>query len=226
MICAYDKLYLEKAQIALGWMFDFAVHELKYDIQEFYDMFIVSGIAAKFAKGDVTTLVGRSGVELAYEVVDAATHLSLLIEPHFTVNRSPEYWTGWVLAYYQWYTALDFTEINKSIPVKKIVDMYDVYHEMDIMQFVDRMNELYRQANPDTNLKRIRMERGFSQSELAELSEIPLRTIQQYEQRQKNINKAQVAYLIKLSRALYCNIEDLIEYVDWEKTNEIITNRY
>ena len=214
MICAYDKLYLEKAQIALGLMFDFAVYELKYDIQEFYDMFIESGIAGKFAKGDVTTLVGRSGVELAYEVIDLTKHISVQIEPHFSVNRSPEYWTGWVLAYYQWCTALEFSEITRSMPIKIIRDMYDAYHEMDIMQFVDKMNELYKKANPDTNLKKKRIERGFSQSELAELSEVPLRTIQQYEQRQKNINKAQVAYLVKLSKALYCNIEDLIEYVE------------
>jgi len=214
MIYAYDRLYLEKAQITLGWMFDFAVYELKYDIQEFYDMFIVSGIAAKFAKGDITTLVGRSGVELAYEVVDRTNHLSVQIEPHFTVNRSPEYWTGWALAYYQWYTSMQFSEITGSIPIKKIVEMYDVYHEMDIMQFVDKMNELYRQKNPDTNLKRMRTERGFSQSELADLSEVPLRTIQQYEQRQKNINKAQAVYLIKLSKALFCDIEDLIEHIE------------
>ena len=143
MIYAYDRLYLEKAQITLGWMFDFAVYELKYEIQEFYDMFIISGIAGKFAKGDITTLVGRSGVELAYEVVDQTNHLSVQIEPHFTVNRSPEYWTGWALAYYQWYTSMQFSEITGSIPIKKIVEMYDVYHEMDIMQ---AMSESLREA--------------------------------------------------------------------------------
>ena len=200
----------------MGLMFDFAVYELKYDIQQFYDMFITSGIAKKFSKGDINILAGRSGIELAYEVVDTKMHVTLQIEPQFPVNRSPEYWTGWALAYYQWYSAMDFSELNRSIPIKKILDMYSVYHEMDILQFVDKMNDMYKQANPDTNLKRIRMERRFSQSELAELSQVPLRTIQQYEQRQKNINKAQVAYLIKLSRALYCNIEDLVEYTDWE----------
>ena len=46
---------------------------------------------------------------------------------------------------------------------------------------------------------------------LAELSGIPLRTIQQYEQRQKNINKAQIEYLLSLSKTLCCNIEALLE---------------
>ena len=51
----------------------------------------------------------------------------------------------------------------------------------------------------------------MSQKELANKTEIPLRTIQQYEQKQKNINKAQAEYLIRLSKALYCEPEDLLE---------------
>ena len=35
MICAYDKVYLDKARVALGRMLDFAVYDLKYDITEF-----------------------------------------------------------------------------------------------------------------------------------------------------------------------------------------------
>jgi hypothetical protein len=40
-----------------------------------------------------------------------------------------------------------------------------------------------------------------------------LRTIQQYEQGQKNINKAQAEYIIKLSKALYCEPAALLEMV-------------
>lgn len=76
------------------------------------------------------------------------------------------------------------------------------------------MNELYRDAQQETNLKQLRKRAGLGQSELAEASGVPLRTIQQYEQRQKSINKAQAQYLIMLARALYCNAEDLIEYIE------------
>lgn len=84
---------------------------------------------------------------------------------------------------------------------------------MDIRQFVDKMNELYKEAKVDTNLKIHRKQLNLSQKELAFRAEIPVRTIQQYEQRQKDINKAQAVYLVKLARALYCNIEDLLEKV-------------
>lgn len=89
--------------------------------------------------------------------------------------------------------------------------LYTPYHEMDIRQFADKMDALYREAKPDTNLKIRRQRAGYSQRELAELSGVPLRTIQQYEQRQKNINKAQVEYLVNLKRVLYCEVEELLE---------------
>ena len=84
---------------------------------------------------------------------------------------------------------------------------------MDIRHFVNKMNELYLAANPDTNLKKKRNQAGYSQKQLAEISGVPIRTIQQYEQRQKNINKAQVEYLLKLSTTLCCDVESLIEKV-------------
>ena len=54
------------------------------------------------------------------------------------------------------------------------------------------------------SLKRMRMLNGLSQSQLAEASGIPVRTIQQYEQGQKNLSKARAEYIIALARVLNC----------------------
>jgi transcriptional regulator with XRE-family HTH domain len=89
--------------------------------------------------------------------------------------------------------------------------MYNPYHEMDIRQFADHMDELIRTAKPETNLKLIRQQNGLSQRQLAELSGVPLRTIQQYEQRQKNINRAQVEHLAMMAQVLKCNTTQLCE---------------
>ena len=214
MICAYDKVYLEKAQTALGRMLDFAVYELQYGLSEFFQLFLSSGVAERFGQGDFTLLAGKSGVELAYEVLEKAGISYERIPAKYAVNRSEEYWTGWALAYYQWETALSFEEIVNCVPIVEICAMYSPYHEMNIKQFAERMNAYYRAMQPQTNLKKMRLRAGFSQSELAELSEVPLRTIQQYEQRQKNINKAQVEYLLMLAQALCCRVEDLVEKVE------------
>lgn len=214
MIHAYDKIYLEKARASLARMLDFAVYDLHYNISDFFEIFLESGLAERFEKGDTTILVGKSGVELAYEVLEKVGKMEERVKPRYAGNRSEEYWTGWALAYYQWKTALSFSEIVTYISIEKIVKMYTPYHEMDIQQFADKMNELYRVAKPDTNLKMLRKRAGLSQKELAEQSEIPLRTIQQYEQRQKNINKASAEYVISLSKVLVCEPEDLLEHTD------------
>jgi transcriptional regulator with XRE-family HTH domain len=89
--------------------------------------------------------------------------------------------------------------------------MYPVYHEMDIQQFVDRMNELWESYYIDTNLKRIRMLSGYSQRELSELSGVSLRQIQLFEQRQRNINHTKAENVFRLAKILNCKCEDLIE---------------
>ena len=66
-------------------------------------------------------------------------------------------------------------------------------------------------ASYETKLKRIRTAKGYSQKQLAELSGVSLRSIQMYEQRQKDVNKAQSDSLFRLAKSLGCAMEDLLE---------------
>lgn len=209
MIRAYDELYLEKARTTLGRMLDFAVYDLKLDINHFYSLFCHSQYAKRFESGDTSLLSGKSGIELAYDIIGNCS-----VKPKFTTNRSGEYWAGWAVAYYQWYTSLSFLQINDIVPIDDVIKMYPKYHEMDIMQFVDTVNDIYFQKRQTTNLKQKRLEAGLSQSELSKLSGIPVRTIQQYEQRQKNINSAKVESVLSISKALSCDINDILEPID------------
>lgn len=97
-----------------------------------------------------------------------------------------------------------------STLIKTVQSLYNPYHEMDIRHFTEKMTELYKEAKKDTNLKLLRQRAKLTQRELAEVS---LRTVQQYEQRQKNINRAQAKTLARIAKQLYCNIEDLLEKV-------------
>ena len=213
MMNAYDKVYLEKARTVLGRMLDFVTHDLGYSLGKFYELFLASGVADRFGAGDYTVLVGKSGVELAYDVLEQSGIQVIRVKPNYPVDRSVEYWTGWALAYYQWETGLTFAEIDAYVPIQRVSDLYYPFHEMDIRQFFDKMNELYRLAKPDTNLKLYRQKADLTQKELAEASGVPLRTIQQYEQRQKKINKAQAEYLVMLARVLCCDVEAILEKV-------------
>ena len=191
-------------------MFDFAVYDLEEDLTDFYQKFLKSRISSQFERGESTVIVGKSGVELTLEII-GDEKLASKYRP--VANRTPEYWCGWGLAYFQWYSGLTFKEIDNYIPVSEVLAMYSPYHEMDISQFCDKMIELYNKRKNDTNLKAIRLNAGLSQSDLAEISDIPVRTIQQYEQNQKNINAAKAETVVKLAKALNCTVEALMEAV-------------
>lgn len=62
-----------------------------------------------------------------------------------------------------------------------------------------------------SNLKQYRELAGLSQSKLSEVSGVNLRMVQKYENGEKDINKAQALTLYKLSQALSCTIENLLE---------------
>ena len=60
-------------------------------------------------------------------------------------------------------------------------------------------------------LTEIRKKRGLTQAELAEASNVSYRTIQEYEQKRSDLNKASVMTVYQIAKALNCTVEDLIE---------------
>lgn len=63
-----------------------------------------------------------------------------------------------------------------------------------------------------SKLKKKREDKKLSQRELAELSGVSLRMIQYYEQGVKDINKAHAMTVYKMSKALECDIWDILEF--------------
>lgn len=72
--------------------------------------------------------------------------------------------------------------------------------EMDEISFV-----------PEPKLKTLREDAGLSQSQLAEKSGVAIKSIQKYEQRERDINKAQGVIIKSLAGALECTMEDILD---------------
>jgi DNA-binding transcriptional regulator YiaG len=185
-------------------MLRYAVEDMHIGLTEFWDMFLISGVADLFGKGDFRFLVGMSGVETAWEVVWRLTGEWPQEKPTFNLEKSPIYWTGWILAWYQWYSGQNFRRISEFLTPVQVRDMYHPYHEMDPVQFADAADRIRRQKEMTTRLRMYRERMGLSQSELARESGVSVRMIQHYEQRQKDLNKAQMKTIWLLARALQC----------------------
>ena len=208
---AYSEDYLLTAQRILGDMLDYAVNEYEFDPDEFYKMFLVSDVSRQFQEGNPTYIAGKNGCEMVKEVIRSAGLIMEEIPDEMYLDKSPEYWVGWALAYYQWYTARQFMKIYKVVTIDDLLKMYSVYHEMDIMKFVEAINEKWDQYYTETNLKRLRKIAGLSQRELADLSGVALRQIQLFEQKKRNINHTRAIDVLKIGKVLGCKSEDLLE---------------
>ena len=210
-IHAYQEMFVTKTQSILGDAFDYAINICNIKGEDFINMFVVSDISKKIEDGDITTILGKSGIELLQDIIYQATRKEIDIEETNRFSRSKQYWIGYSIAYYQWYSSRKFQEIFQAISYKDLLHMYSTLHETDISKFIDIVDKKVKGYFTKTNLSRIRLNYGISQSELAMRSNVGIRSIQMYEQRNKDINKASGETLYNLSKVLGCTIEDLLE---------------
>lgn len=210
MIHAYNKNLLSDAQSNLGFAFDYAVNHIGLEIDDFNDFFIASKIAAAFGNGSPKFICGISGTELALEIF-SRINLIHPMSPYEQFERSQEYWTGWILAYYQWFKGISFENIRAIALASEIREMYNPLHEAPEEKFIDVMDNILVSKKKTTNLQRFRKQANLSQKQLAELSNINLRTLQEYETGRKDINKASGETINTLAKVLCCNFYDVME---------------
>ncbi len=208
---AYREIYLSNAQSALGDAFDYAINTCHIPGIDFTKLFTVSTVCKRIENGEPAYLSGKSGIEIAIDVIAETTGQTLHIESQVRLERSVEYWIGWAIAYYQWYSDRKFSTIFNALSFEDLQKMYYPLHEADISKFVDIADAKIRECYPKTNLKRLRQLCGYTQFELSEQAEVSLRCIQMYEQRYKDINKASLDTVYRLAKTLGCSIEDLME---------------
>lgn len=211
MTTAYDETYIDDAMKNLGECFDYVANACQLDLDEFFQLFISSGIAEQFGKGHPKYVVGYSGTELAMEVMDHCGIRMDFPDAQVEYEKSSEYWSGWILAYYQWKMDRRFKDIEKFITMKDIQKMYATLHEASEEKFVDTVNEIIKRTEGPSKLQTQRKKCGYSQREVAEKAGVNLRTLQQYEIKAKDIGKASVRTVLRLAKVLGCEIEDIVE---------------
>lgn len=211
MTHAYDEIYLGDAMKNLGEAADFAVNACGISLDKFFELFIATGLAAQFGNGVPKIVSGLSGTELVHEIAAKAGIKIANAEAQTEYDCSCEYWCGWIIAYYQWKTGRTFKEIIQYVSAADLERLYPTLHEASEEKFVDVVNAIIERKNTTTKLQELRKSSGYSQRELAEKSGVNLRTLQQYELRAKDINKAASGTLLALAKVLGCQIEDLME---------------
>ena len=222
---AYNINYLSNVAGNLGAMLDCGVNTLEFGMRDFYNMFLSSDMSMRLNRGDCYTICTLGGVELAEYVVCHAMNNSNFIhvrkasDPAYNqqlsdaiINvNSAEYWTGTVIAAYAREKNISYDELDRCIPIEDIYELYSDFRDADELMIGIRLDEMMSAASKVAKVKVRRELMGISQEELARRSEVPIRTLQQYEQKRKNINNAKAISLVNLAGALHCEVRDLME---------------
>lgn len=206
---AYSQLYLSKSSRAVGNMLHDAVIEFGMDGEDFLDRFIQSNIAEEIESGNPKYIAGKSGLELFLEVMEKTTGKAYDSELVKSYERSPVYWVGWMLTHYQWYSSHTFKSIIDTVPYNELLGLYGTLHEADIEKSYEVL-DAHLERN-ESKLKTARKHCGLTQEDLANESGVSLNTIRAYERKSKDINKAQSDIVLRLARALKCNMTDLLD---------------
>lgn len=211
MIRAYDKTYLSDAMYGMGAMLDYAVNSCSQPLDLFYARFLRSGVDGQIERGNPRYLGGLSGIELALIVADRTGSPLPEAKPLIDMG-SPEFWTGWTLAYLQWYFGLSFRALQAAgIGADTLIARYPALHEADLSKAVSLAEKaLDAHRLQDNPLKTQRKNARLTQRELAALSGTSLRAIRAYEQSQLSLSNASAESLRNLSHALGCTTEELL----------------
>lgn len=205
-----DDLYKEDAMTALADLLDIGVNVCSIEGQKLVDAFVASGLAEHFERQNPAYVAGKSGSELV-ELLLPFVSAKGPVPERDRFDRSPDYWLGWVLGFYQVETGRSYRRVFETVEYDELVALYHPLHEAPESKFVETLERRMRSADKPTRLRIQRDAARLSQSELARRANVGLRSIQMYEQRNKDIDRAQGATLVRLSRALHCEVEDLLE---------------
>lgn len=135
---AYNEIYIRLVMHNLAAMFDIAINAERIDADEFANAFASSYVAQGIEKGDPNILAGKAATEMLMIILDREVEFDSV-----PMNRTPEYWAGWILAIVQWELNRSFKEILSAISFSQLVRMYYPYHEADEQKTVELIINLF-----------------------------------------------------------------------------------
>ncbi|MBQ7678064.1 MAG: helix-turn-helix transcriptional regulator [Lachnospiraceae bacterium] len=212
MAYAFAECYLADAMHSLGEMTEYAAEACREDMDRFFQIFSISGYASRFEKGDPCVVSGLSGTELYGRIMEACGLKQPDTAPPLVRYHAGEYyWSGYILGYMQWLTGITFSGLFQRLRFSDFIRAYPALHTASEEKAADVLIECYHNRGMTTRLQAYRKRLGLSQKALSKAADVNLRTLQQYEVRDKNINHAAADKIISLAAALSCRPEDLLE---------------
>ena len=205
-----DGLYDLEMREKLGVFFDIAVDRCGLRGQEAAELFVASGLAEQFERQNPGFVAGKSGAELVLWAFEQCCQDCTLEDGTYT-PISPDYWVGYMLALFQISTGWPYARVFERMSYADLREMYHWCMDKSEEEVVEQILAELRKRPAGRRLRKVRKAAGLTQKQLAERTGVSMRSIQQYEEGKKDINKAAVGSVHKMSLVLGCCMEDLLE---------------
>ena len=208
---AYPDIYLYDAMRNLGEMVEYAETACGDNVDRALQMFVVSGYAERWEDGDPRVLCGLSGTELYQRINERCGVEGRRWAAALTLYKAGEaYWSGYTMAYYQWKKNYPFHEVLRLMPYPEWQRLWPSLHTASEDKCVEVIDCEAMDKRKQTRLQAYRRRLHLTQKQLAEEAGINLRTLQQYEIRDKEISQAATEKVRAMARVLGCRVEDII----------------
>lgn len=212
MTYSYDEIYLGGAMKNLGEALDYAVKGCGMTMASFMAMFEACGLSEKFGRGVPSVIAGLSGTELVMKVFSDSGLKRKLPPPMDQNEVGLEYWCGKTLAYYQWRRRVSFKDITKLISMEYFAELYPELVDISDEEVTAKLDSIIKEESSVSRVQKQRKTAGHTQKSLSEAADVNIRTLQQYELKAKDINRASSGVLARMARVLGCQEEDLLEF--------------
>ena len=194
------------------------------DIHKYIDHFaqIVSlCVSAKYNLNAITEILSRSQLvsdieeneySLMYEYTPYQNFKTIfpdaIVQDNSYQNFNDAYWCGFVYMNIMYEYKKPLTYIFYIMPLELLLDLYPVYHEMDISQIYERFE---KEEQQESLLSRLLRSKNISATQLASKAKVPVKTIYHYKDDNKYLYKASFQTIMKLARALDVNPSVFLE---------------
>ncbi len=162
----------------------------KMNMTSFTNLLMKSDFISSIEKGYYVEVVNKRIEKLFYEI-----SYSYISEDDSYGVYNDAYWCG--SAYFSLYLKLhkSFSYLFLKLPFKDLMDLYPIYHEMDVTS----LEELFIKKEKEKTIIRLLCEmKGCSLSKLSESTGININTLSKYNANDENLYKGSFQNVVKL----------------------------
>lgn len=135
---AYNEVFLEGMQESFAYMMCVGTKILKFEIQDFFEIFLKSYYNDKCFITGLFGINERSGTEIALDIsglsYEEQNKFIMYIRsddnPRAEFSKSDLYKCCFCFIYFQWRTSRAFNEINAIIPFEEFFELYKIHKDL------------------------------------------------------------------------------------------------